>query len=948
MAEMTRDEFARSIGADPTVVPAPATNAADALSAALPPATAKALNEQSQKLSQSRIDIVAPSTSADADFATRLGARPGVPFDVNTGIPFMSRLRAAAQPTPAEEQKALEAAYGKGSVRRNSFGWLVVTKPDEKGKPTDVLVDPLGLDVGDVADVLGKLPEVGGAILATIATRGANVAPGILNAAKTLLAMTAGSAAAGAAKDVLVRAGEGQPLQPGEIATRRGEQAAIDLAAGTALGVGTKTASLFISPFNTPGPIQFDARKAQEYFSDKYGIRLSMTPAEATGNSFLQRVEALESQKPGASVPFEQMAKERAAQLSELQKLALGGPVPEEEAAGQRAMAALGAKVAPLEQDVQRAAAATGKAAELELQAGTGPSMTGPSIDKASLGQSIQQAALDARSVFQAQNEANYAQVFDNPLAKAPVIEGRALKTDVDSLLKDLPKVQKQVQQATGVLGPGGQPIMQTATVNVPVDTPVRPRLEELSAKLAGGKVSLNDLKQIRTDVDNAIKTGEAIPGVKEGRLKTLYSRLTGAIEQGLSDINDPALTDAWKNATSFYRANVGRFERAGIGELFRDPTNALGPHGVVDRALSSPDTYNAYKEFFGATSPQMQGLSQAVRDSVMAKSPLSPVVDAAGFVRRLEALPDQALADAFGPNAAALRASARTLQIAQGDTLPEKELLSAINSGNTSAESLRQLISSQNVRDAAYRNEIVRAVAKGNLDADKIHPTEFVNRLVFKPTTQPSDVEGVMARLHDRPDVVEDIRRLTFQHALDSATAVAPTTGKRFIVANDLEKLLADQNAAKRLETALGTGTFEDLVQLKNFLKPGAAVQQAARTAGGLSAGMQIAGMVERGPLKYVTSAVRNFFVSTAYTSPPIRALLTNTAMGPQGKANLVNYIIASTPFLEAVSKTFSKEEARNVIANLKDGVDQDARTNPQATEQPLSRDEFLKMLGK
>lgn len=163
MAEMTRDEFARSIGA---------TNAADTLAAALPTRTAAALSEQTRKLEESRVSIVEPSSAATPDFATRLGARPGVPFDVNSGVSFMSRLRAAAQPTPEEEQKALEAAYGKGKVRRNSFGWLVVTKPDEKGRETDVLADPIGFDVGDAAKVIGQLPEISGAILSTIATRG--------------------------------------------------------------------------------------------------------------------------------------------------------------------------------------------------------------------------------------------------------------------------------------------------------------------------------------------------------------------------------------------------------------------------------------------------------------------------------------------------------------------------------------------------------------------------------------------------------------------------------------------------------------------------------------------------------------------------------------------------------------------------------------------------------
>ena len=99
------------------------------------------------------------------DFATKMGARPGVPFDSTSGISFMSRLRAAAQPTPAEEEKALKAAYGEDKVRRNQFGYLVVTKPGADGKPVDTLADPIGLDIGDAAALVGELPKIVGAKL---------------------------------------------------------------------------------------------------------------------------------------------------------------------------------------------------------------------------------------------------------------------------------------------------------------------------------------------------------------------------------------------------------------------------------------------------------------------------------------------------------------------------------------------------------------------------------------------------------------------------------------------------------------------------------------------------------------------------------------------------------------------------------------------------------------
>lgn len=889
---------------------------------------------------------------ATPDFATRLGARPGIPFDTETGVSFMSRLRAAAQPTPVEEQKALEAAYGKGRVRRNSFGDLVVTKPNAEGRETDYLVDPIGLDAGDAASVLAQLPEIGGSILAAIKTRGVSMAPGIWNAAKTLAAAVAGSAIGGAAKDVAVRAAEGEPIQPSEIATRRGEQAAFDVGAGTLTGVAGKVGAQLFSPFSKAGPLQFDAKEAQKYFANKYGIKLPMSPAESTGNSFLQRAEAMESQKPGASVAFEKLYKEREDQLSRLQQIALGGGVPDEEAAGRRALDALGVKTAVLTKNVEDAALEAMTAAEAELKRGVGlpvrPEVVGKSID-------AQAKAL--REAFNQANEANYSAVFNNPLAKQPIIEGKGLKAEIDALIDELPKVEQQVTRTTGLLGPTGKPITTTVPTDVPIATPVRPRLEELSAKLDGGKVSLNDLKQIRTDVDNAIKTGEAIPGVKEGRLKALYSKLTGAIEQGLDDIGDPDLKDAWQKATTYYRDNVGKFEKAGIAELFRDPINALGPHEIVEKAMSSPDVYNSYKEFFGAASPQIRGIQQAIRDETLGLSDISPTIGAAAFVKRLEALPKEIRADVFGADAGKLRAAAQALRAAGGETLPAAEMQEMLRSGNLSAAKIDTMLTMQRGKDAAYRNELVKAASEGTLAADKIKPTEFVNKLVFAKGTQPKDVEELVALLGDRPDVLEDIRRLTFQRALDDATTVNMATGRRVVAANDLEELLANKNMAKRLQTVLGASTFEDLSRLKDFLKPGAVVQQAAKSAGGLSTGQQVAGLVEKGALKYVDRAIKNFFIATVYTSPIAKAYISNTILKEQGKANVVNYLVASTPFLEAMAKLPTEGAQRRAMYSIKGSIDQYLRENPSegATSQPeatkstrdIPWDQFLQRIG-
>lgn len=919
------------------------------------PASKAALDEVAGRVASSQGARPQAGENLVRDYAAKLGARPGVPFDTQTGVPFMTRLRMAGQPTKEEEFKALEAAYGAGKVKRNDFGDLVVTTKDAQGREMDKLADPIGLDVGDAASVLGQLPEIAGSILATARSGGAGMAPGVWNAAKTLLKMVGGAAAGGVAKDVGVRALEGQPIQPGEIAERRGEQAGADVAFGAGAGLAAKTGVTLFSPFSKPGPIQFNARQAQKEISAKYGVQLPLSPAEATGNTFLQRAEALESQKPGASVPFEAMMKEKRDKLGELQQIVLGGGAPDEEAAGQRALAALGAKVAPLTQNVEKSAAESANAAEDELRKGVGTA-----VDKATVGKAIDLGAKAERDAFEKVETAKWEALKSDPAFTDPVVMPKGLVGEINSFLEDLPKVRKEVQQTSPMLDRFGNPIVTTVEKDVPFETPIRPKLEEFASKLEGGKVSLNDLKGMRTDVGNALKGGEALTGVRDGRLAHLYGMLTTSIEDGLDQVKNSPLKKQWENAVEFTKAGHQRFDRAGIAELFREPINAIGPHELVDRAISSPDVYNAYKEFFGANSPQVRGVQQAIRDYTMGLSDLSSTVGAKAFVQRLEALPKDVRTDVFGAQASGLRSSAMALRAAEGETLPTAELQAMMKSGNLSADRVMQMLSAQATKTQAYRNEIVKAVSEGNLKPDTIKPTEVVNRLVFNSKTQPKDLAGVVDLLQDRPDVLEDMRRLSFKRALDDASFVNPQTGQNGISGDELEKLFTDENQAKRLRSILGTSTYSDLENIKDYLKAGGMVQKAAKGAGAFGASAQVAGLVERGAFKYLDRAAKNFVTATLYTSPAVKSYLSNTLLQPGSKAAIVNSVVASTPFLEALAKDAEAGSQRKVAGAIKASLDRYLRENPnEASSEPATAtgaggggdipwDQFLRQIGK
>jgi hypothetical protein len=951
MADITREEFQKQLQGD----------------ASAPDITKPILPRAQSALPSSRQPVTALSDTGIYTHAQKLGARPGVPFDTSTGVPFLTRLRSAVQPSSPEEFKALEAAYGPGNVRQNSYGNPVVTVMDN-GKPKDVLVDPLGVDFGDFASVLGQAPEIAGSIAGTLLSKGKGAfQPGAWQALKTLLLSTGGEVTGGAAKELGVRQIEGQPQNLGETATRQAAFGALGLGLGAGMGVFTKAITKGITPFGNSPQLNFDARRAGEYLSQKFGKELPMTPGELTGSTFLQRSEALALQKPGSSVPLEAILKERNQKIAEIQTIMRGGAVPDEEAAASRAMEALGVKTQPMDEAIQQASQSTRIQAEKELLEGISSSTSiSQPVNKMDLGAGIRSRAFALREEALgpgSKSEKLYNEVFSNPLTQEKNIPGNVLAQDADDLIAKLPTKENTVQAID--YDSYGSPITRDIKGKevmrefVPPD--VIPKVKALSS-LRGQQFRLDELMQMRREIDNDIAQGEAVKGYQTRYLTQVRNSLTKRIETGLEEL-DPKLLKDWQAANANYAEQAKRFQKRGIAEIFRDPDQpgVLNDIELVRRATAGPNAgsyYRDYKDFFGAGSTEVLQLRRAVADDVIDKSPLTDSIDGAGFVRRLEDLAKDApevLKDVFGLTPARLRESGQVLKQLQKGSLPEDELQAAIASGNLSGVNLLYMMQRQADKDLAYRNEIIRDVAKGTLKPDKIKPTQFVEKFAFK--AEPSDVQQVLGMLSDRPEVIEDIRRLTFKRVLDDAT-ISNRQGAEVLSGQKIIDALNNENATKRLRSILSTDTFNDLLSIGTYLRAGEAQQGAFASAGGIGAGQQIAKIVEQGDLRYVERALKNFLTATLYTSPAMRSYFGNTAITPQGSATLVNYAVASAPFAQALLRTYGFEGAKKAY-QIKDSVDQSVQRNPAAGQLPEpvqtnaptapnqpSRDQFLKML--
>lgn len=903
---------------------------------------------------QDRPVVVPQSRFADKDIATKLGARPGVALDVNTGIPWATRYKMENFPTADEQVQFLRKEFGENNVRTNSFGHPVVTIT-ENGQQKDVLANPLGIDSTDLAAIAAEAPEVVGSIAAIALTRGATLKPGILRALGTLGLTALGSQAFGAAKDVFTRLVSGSDAQLSEIGRRRATLGAVDFFAGGAIGAGGFVAGRLVSPFSSVGRLQFNAQLAHEYFKDKYGVDLLQTAGEKTGSQLLIPAEAMASAKPGGRSAFARFRERQQDQIKGLIDV-MTGTVPDAEAGGRRVMQAAAGEVAPLEFAAQRTAAAAADEAERAIKA-----QIGRKVDKTAVGTAIESRAKEQFAAFKATDNANYDALFSHPSAKAYVIDTKPLASSIKNVIDEMfPAVEKQVTKPIGVLDKSGQMLTTTVTEREFLEKQIKPglqaRLEEL-ASTRGGKISLQSLKQIRTDIADAIAVGQAVPGVKEGTLKQAEKAVTQAIENGLKQIDNPELTQLWDTARKFHAANRPRFEKAGIAEIFRDPSQSsyLGPTQLVDRVTaggaSAQDTYRAYREFFGPNSTEMAGIQQAMRDHVLGLGNTATTINPEQVLTRLDAMPEAAFADAFGSSGVEVKKLANLLRIAKGQELPKDEFAEALTSGSLTADKVRDMISAQAKRDEAYRNKLVAQIGAGTA-ADKIQPTEVVEKFVFKaePEHLGQLVDQLLKGGHD--EALEDLKRLTFKRVLDDAT-VPLKNGEWTISPTKLEKIVADENTSKKLLYVLGSDAYRDLTELVTFMKPREIILESARSAGGISAGTQISQLVETGSFGAVSRAVKNFMLAMIYTNDKVRNIVTNGLLDRDGKALLVNGVIASEPFARALAGTFTEEAARSAAVELKNATDRLAAIDPaemqpgltsRAGAQNVPWDEFLR----
>jgi hypothetical protein len=663
---------------------------------------------------------------------------------------------------------------------------------------------------------------------------------------------------------------------------------------------------------------------------------------------------------PGSFAPFQEIANQKTAELAKLQNIMVGLPadataaqraaLPTEEQVGKEAIAAIGGKAFPAEAEVQatrKSALALGES-EMQRHIAAATGLTAP-VQRDVVGQAIRTAAESRQAAFRAASAADYAAVYNNPLTQAKNLPADDLASEAARLIKAMPSKEVTTETATGVLGPTGAPILRTTTgqeVMKPfIPSNILPKLEELQG-LKGQNLRLDELIKMRTEVSDDILRGEAVPGVQTKFLGDVRNALTKAIDDGLTKLGDPSLKKAWQTANDNYAKGVVQFKKAGIQEIFREQESGgfLGNEALVNRAMSSGDTFKAYKDFFGVSSLEFAGIKRAIADQIYEVDPISGRVDPNKFLNNLQALYKSSPAtakDVFGISAKPLSEIGVALSSIKGNVnLNDLERLA--NSRTLTYQAVLDLASAEAKRDDLYRNKIIKDIATGSFNAEKIAPVEFVDRFVNKAS--PEDVRHVVSLLQGEP-VLEDIKRQTVQKILAEASPSAGAANNPAIlkgspqqlVASKIQNALGDKTQREKYLSILGQGTFRDLEQMTSILAPSELKEKSFAGAGGLSAGMQIASLLQRGDIAYLFQSAKNYLGAFLLTSPFIRGWASNNLVSPADSQAFVRLVVSSVPFLEAVRRDMGKN-SEMFIRQIKQGLDQGA----QAAQPKTPADQF------
>ncbi len=893
-----------------------------------------------------------------------------VPFDPNQGLSAWERFNLSFRREHENQVSYLQKKYGENNVRLSSDGELIVRALDPKTqKPKDILVDEKGMSARDLIDIMGSVPEIAASIIAIRGGKGiprvGNVG-GIGGVARDVLAGAAGAETAGAVKDIGAGLYDTGTADVPKILSDRAKMAGADVAMGAATYPIGRFFQMMKSPFHSSrGPVQFDALDAQKYFKDKYGVDVPLSIGESTGSPLIGRTEAFIEKLPGGSTPFQQLKGQQEEALRKLQSIMMGKTPLTDEEVGKQLIDTLSQKVGMVESGVNKAAGNVSQTAQDQIaDIVSGLSTPQRQLLRTETGQAIREGVTSKRDAAVAEANRLYGQVAATPGGTGKIFDGTDLQQRLQKIVGELPSPQTTQSVPTGILGPNGVPMVRTTTGKEVLNDWVSPaivgKIKQVT-DLKNPMFSLTDLQQMRRQVYDDMAASEAVTGLPNRRLNEIGKAITGAIDDGVNALPTGDLKTALQAANDHYKNNVVPFNRLGVTDLFKraDEPGFVANDEIVSRVFSggkSANNYQLLKETLGDTSPEFLKLKRSIADHLIESSryPGDELINAnalKGALANFQNEHREISNDVFGSKLPDIFKQLSFLDVGKnkGMQISADDLATLLKDPSPTAAKLRGMMAAQKKQNEFYSNELLKSASSGKPGGVNINPIEFVNRFASSADTTPTDVVKVMGMIKSNPTLVDDVRAKTVEKIFRDASRVANVEDLSRLLSGDPTRIVSSTSVFKqiespavrqKIESILGPDIYKDLVQYVHLQKAGEMHETAFQAAGGLAAGMEIANLTKKGPLRYMYQAGKDWLVASLLTRQPLRGWLSNVPSSDQ--PGYVSLLLSSPPFIRAVTKEFGEGSGANAFMHsMKQSID---KYGQEQANQPQNRSDMEK----
>ncbi|MEW9838000.1 hypothetical protein [Mesorhizobium marinum] len=898
------------------------------------------------------IESMMHSASGSREAREIAAAAPGVTQD--GGAPLGERLYESFMNTPQATELYLTKTHGP-----EGQGWYKLA--DRFGNPTEryvtrdadgqeTLFNPPGIDLGDVVGMAGSVPDLAGAVAG-----GAASVPAYAGGPATGIPASAALSALGAQMvgesvgRMFPENREAEPSIADDVLPRAGGEATNDAILGLITGGASKVAGAAMNKIRAPfaasasDPMAAEFRAAADRLQQQ-GYDIAPLPSEGGAGGFLPRVEGFLEKLPGSSEKMRQYRQGGDQAVARFQSDLAGDVDPTE--IGRDVVGELSTQRKNLTTDREQALQRSDDLIEA-LERGV-TERQGPQMSAEAAGQQTRVGLQRARQEFQ--DEAR--RLYDI---------ARAAPGGRDAIV-DMGPVRQQVDRIRAALPPSaaGGPSTEFAPQGL--------------NRLLGGvddiadRMTLEQARQMRSLVTDALDDQNVLPGVPERYLNELRHALSRAIDGSVDAVQDPTLRNALNAANTYYRENVDRFSRKGVAETYRPDTSRgyVEDNNLVSRLLSGrgkPGVIRETRDLMGANSLEWAATRRNAIEQILDAGRDQTrhgrrVVNVDGLVAKLNAIDDEAVQELFGVG------DAQQLRNLAADISNRSKYLDAdALSQNGSPNILLQLQAAaradeQIARD--FRNNVVAPFLRGeDGTAARMQPAELVPWLYRRAS--PEEATTVMSRLPapmrgevERGIVADIIESAISKNRGDLGSVRRFVTGEANPADSTgiAELLGAGKDSASRQQSARVNALLspESRQALRDLALITAKRQERDATTsaiGGLAAGAAMTGLLTK-PTTALQAAAISRGLAQIITTPGFRRWVTNTKQYHPDAVAQSQTVATAPAIFDVVSGALAEnEDVQTALEWLNEGMSQVDKAGRRIVRPPSGSTSWEEFIG-